>query len=43
MATETFIKNGECYFLDEEGSLWLAESFVNDLGEVYSIATLVNQ
>lgn len=43
MSAETFTKNGECYFLAEDGSLWLAESFVNDAGEVYSSSTLIQQ
>ena len=25
-------KTGECYFRDEEGKLWLAESFIDDSG-----------
>ncbi len=28
------IKTGECYFLNDEGVLCLAESFVDDLGNV---------
>lgn len=27
-------KTGECYFRDEEGVLWLAESFVDEDGYV---------
>lgn len=28
------IKTGECYYRDEAGALWLAESYVNEAGEV---------
>lgn len=28
------VKTGECYYRDEAGALWLAESYVNERGEV---------
>lgn len=28
------IKTGECYYRDEDGKLWLAESFVDKDGNV---------
>ncbi len=28
------MKTGECYFLDDEDNLWLAESYQDDAGEV---------
>lgn len=42
MATKpTLTKTGECYFRDEAGALWLAESFVNAAGECSTTDTLV--
>lgn len=36
------IKTGECYWRDEDGLLWLCESFMNpDTGECSSTATLI--
>lgn len=37
-----YVKNGECYFRDDAGDLWLAESFVNEDGVTYSTATKVD-
>ena len=35
MATKPELtKTGECFFREEDGSLWLAESFVDDKGVV---------
>lgn len=33
-------KTGECYFRDEEGQLWLAESFVDENGVTTTEDTL---
>lgn len=42
MATKpTLTKTGECYFRDEAGALWLAESFTDELGESTTTDTLV--
>jgi len=35
------MKTGECYFLDEEGVLWLCESFVDEGGNVTSTSIAV--
>lgn len=32
MATKALTKTGECYYRDEAGALWLAESWVDDKG-----------
>lgn len=42
MATKpTLTKTGECYYRDEAGALWLAESFVSATGECTTTDTLV--
>lgn len=33
MATKS-VKNGECYYRDPDGSLWLAQSYIDENGEV---------
>jgi len=35
------MKTGECYFRDDAGALWLAESFQDEAGVVTSIQTLI--
>lgn len=30
------LKTGECYFRDEDGVLYIAESFVDNTGAVYT-------
>jgi len=35
------IKTGECYYRDENDILWLAESFANGDGEVFTVVTEV--
>lgn len=35
------MKTGECYFRDADGSLWLAESFVDANGVVTTKDTLI--
>ena len=36
------VKNGECYWRDENNLLWLAESFlIEETGEVFTTQTLV--
>jgi hypothetical protein len=35
------IKTGECYFVDEEGVLCLAESFMDDKGNVETKVSVV--
>lgn len=38
------VKTGEVYDRDEDGQLWLCESFENtDTGEVHSTRTLVEE
>lgn len=38
------VKTGECYFRDEEGVLYLAESFENEIThEVITTTTLVEE
>lgn len=34
MENTLLVKTGECFYLDEVGTLCLAESFVNEAGEV---------
>jgi hypothetical protein len=34
-------KTGECYFINEDGQLCLAESFVDDSGKVETRTTVV--
>lgn len=38
---ELLKKTGECYWRDDEGSLWLAESFIDENGVVSTQDTLV--
>ncbi|CAB4134037.1 hypothetical protein UFOVP273_6 [uncultured Caudovirales phage] len=37
------IKTGEVYYRDENGALYLAESWITELGEVYTTDTLVQE
>lgn len=30
------IKTGECYCRDEDGNLWLAESYIDENGDVFT-------
>jgi hypothetical protein len=32
----TLTKTGQCYFREADGSLWLAESFVDEKGEAFT-------
>lgn len=42
MATKpTLTKTGECYFRDEAGALWLAESWTTAAGESSTTDTLI--
>lgn len=34
-------KTGECYWRDEAGAIWLAESYVDENGEVTTEQTLI--
>lgn len=43
MATQIRTKTGECYYRDDAGALWLAESFVDAKGVVTTTDTLVEQ
>ena len=36
-------KTGECYYRDENGALWLAESFVDKKGVVTTRDTLIEE
>ena len=36
-------KTGECYYRDEEGRLWLAESFVDETGKVITQNILIEE
>ena len=36
-------KTGECFYRDEEGFLWCAESFENENGEVITTTTKVEE
>jgi hypothetical protein len=36
-------KTGECYYLDDDGSLWLAVSYVNDDGSVMTQSILIQE
>ena len=40
---EELIKTGECMYRDEEGNLCLAESFENELGEVTTKITILEE
>lgn len=42
MANE-LIKNGEVYYIDEEGRLCYAESFIDENGEVTTKYTIVEE
>lgn len=35
------MKTGECYYRDENGSLWLAESYCDNDGTVWTTVTLI--
>lgn len=35
------MKTGECYFLNENDDLWIAESFVDEHGVTYTVQTFV--
>lgn len=37
------MKSGECYYRDEDGNLWIAESFVDDKGVVTTEAKQVQE
>ena len=37
------IKTGECFYRDEEGNLWIAESFMDVEGVVSTKNTLVEE
>ena len=37
------MKTGECYFLDEQGNLWIAESFQDEFGVVTTTHTLIQK
>lgn len=37
------MKTGECYFRDEEGQLWLAESFEDENQFVTTVNTLIGE
>ena len=37
------IKTGECFFRDEDGLIWLAESFQDEDGVVTTQHTLVDE
>ena len=41
MAEVELIKAGECMYRDEEGNLCLAESFVDENGEVTTKVTII--
>ena len=43
MAKEELIKNGEVYYIDEEGRLCCAESFIDANGEVTTKCTIVEE
>ena len=36
-------KTGECYFRDENGDLWLAESFCDKLGVITTVSTQIQE
>lgn len=36
-------KTGECYFRDDEGNLWIAESFCDKLGVVTTVSTQIQE
>jgi hypothetical protein len=36
------VKTGECYYRDEAGNLCLAESFVDEAGDVSTQVTIVD-
>jgi len=35
------MKTGECYFRTENGDLWIAESFINEDGETYTLQSFI--
>jgi hypothetical protein len=37
------MKTGECYERDEEGKLWLCESFIDENNYTYSTKTLIEE
>ena len=39
----TLTKTGECYYRDAAGKLWLAESFIDDVGVVTTQDTEVQE
>ena len=42
MATNQLTKTGECYYRDEAGAIWLAQSWLNEeTGEVTTTDTLI--
>lgn len=41
--TEAAIKTGHCFFLQEDGSLWLAESYIDKHGKVVTINTVIDR
>lgn len=43
MAKEELIKTGEIYYIDEEGRLCYAESFIDANGEVTTKYTIVEE
>ena len=43
MANEELTKNGEVYYIDEEGRLCYAESFIDANGEVTTKYTIVEE
>ena len=43
MAKEELIKTGEVYYIDEEGRLCYAESFIDSNGEVTTKHTIVEE
>ena len=41
MVKEELEKTGECKYIDEEGNLCLSESFVDGVGEVTTVITII--
>lgn len=43
MANKSKAKTGECFFRDEEGALWLSESFEDENGIVESVNRKIDE